>query len=363
MTLGRYLARRFALAFLVVFLIFFGLMMLIDMVEQIRRFSNPIGFAQIAGLAALKVPESLYRILPLIMILAAIAFFMALARSSELVVIRATGRSGMRILAAPVVVALAIGGLAVMVLNPIVAGTIKRYDELSTRYANGEANVLSLSPEGLWLRQGGDGQQMVIRASGANQDGTVLTGVTFLEFDDSGRPLSRTEAAQAELLDGRWRLTDVKTWQLDAPNPEATARVEAEGEIASDLTRDRIRDSFGEPAAVAIWDLPEFISRMDAAGFSARRHKVWLQMELAVPVLMVGMVMLAAGFTMRHRRFGRTGAMVLAAVLAGFAIFFLRNFAQVLGENGQIPILLAAWFPPLATVLLSLGLILHMEDG
>jgi lipopolysaccharide export system permease protein len=42
---------------------------------------------------------------------------------------------------------------------------------------------------------------------------------------------------------------------------------------------------------------------------------------------------------------------------------FLRNFAQVLGETGQIPALLAAWGPPVAAVMLSLGLLLHLEDG
>ena len=55
--------------------------------------------------------------------------------------------------------------------------------------------------------------------------------------------------------------------------------------------------------------------------------------------------------------------MVLYAILGGFAIFFLRNFAQVLGDNGQIPVILAAWSPPVAAVLLSLGLLLHLEDG
>ena len=40
-----------------------------------------------------------------------------------------------------------------------------------------------------------------------------------------------------------------------------------------------------------------------------------------------------------------------------------RNFAQVLGENGQIPVLLAVWAPPLAAIGLSLGLLLHLEDG
>jgi lipopolysaccharide export system permease protein len=41
----------------------------------------------------------------------------------------------------------------------------------------------------------------------------------------------------------------------------------------------------------------------------------------------------------------------------------LRSFAQVLGENGQIPILVAAWSPPIAAALLALSLLLHLEDG
>ena len=100
-----------------------------------------------------------------------------------------------------------------------------------------------------------------------------------------------------------------------------------------------------------------------AAGFSSRQHRVWLQMDLALPVLMAGMVLVAAGFTMRHARFGNTGTMVLGAVLAGFTIFFLRNFAQVLGENGQLPVAIAAWSAPVASVLMALGLLLHLEDG
>jgi lipopolysaccharide export system permease protein len=86
-------------------------------------------------------------------------------------------------------------------------------------------------------------------------------------------------------------------------------------------------------------------------------------MELAQPLLLAAMVLMAAGFTMRHARFGKTGQMVLLALLCGFLIFFLRNFAQVLGVNGQIPVVLAAWTPPVAATFLALGLLLHLEDG
>jgi len=364
MTLSLYIARRFALSFLIVFGVFFGLMMLIEMVELVGRFPNSgVSFGQLAGLAALKVPQSLYRILPLIVILSSIALFLALARSSELVVVRASGRSALRLLVAPVWVALALGVLSVMVFNPLVAATSRHYDELVARYATGQVSVLSVSAEGLWLRQGGEGLQTVIRANQANEDGTVLTGVTFLEFDGAGRPKSRVEADRAELSGGAWMLTDLKRWNLEAPNPEGTAVSEPQGRIASDLTRDRIRDSFGEPSAVPVWDLPAFIASLDKAGFSSRQHRVWLQMEFALPVLLAGMVLLAAGFTMRHVRFGNTGTMVLGAVLAGFGIFFLRNFAQVLGSNGQIPVSIAAWSAPVASVLFAVGLLLHLEDG
>ena len=78
---------------------------------------------------------------------------------------------------------------------------------------------------------------------------------------------------------------------------------------------------------------------------------------------LVALVMVAAAFTMRHARLSNTGLSVLTAVLLGFGLHYVRNFAQILGENGQLNPLAAAWAPPAASVLLALGLILHREDG
>ena len=364
MTLARYIARRFLIMFGIVLSIFIALMLLVDVVEQARRVvGTTFGFRQAAELAALNVPGGVYRILPLIVILAAIALFVALSRSSELVVIRAAGRSALRLLLVPVTVAVLLGVLAVTVFNPLVAATTKRYEERSAGLFRSEESVLSVSPEGLWLRQGSAEGQTVIRAARASLDGLQLYDTSFVTFSADGAPLERVEAASAELVPGAWRLTDVKRWALTDANPERSARIDAVVILPTDLTRESIRDSFGAPSNIAIWDLPAFIASLDRAGFSARQHRVWLQMELAQPLLLAGMVLMAAGFTLRHVRFGNTGLMVLAAVMAGFGIFFLRNFAQVLGDNGQIPILLAAWSPPVATILLSLGLLLHFEDG
>ena len=37
--------------------------------------------------------------------------------------------------------------------------------------------------------------------------------------------------------------------------------------------------------------------------------------------------------------------------------------ALILGEAGEVAPALAAWAPPMAAIFLSLGLLLHLEDG
>ncbi len=372
MILGLYLARRFARSLLIVSGVFIAILYLIDMVEQIRRFSGrSVGLAETARLAALNLPGALHTILPLIVLLAAVAMFLGLARSSELVAIRASGRSALRMLAAPVAVALMVGALAVAVLNPLVAATSKRYQTLAESLGGGGGAAVSVSDQAIWLRQsGGPGgnaadanAQAVIRADRASLDGTTLHGVTLLVFDAESMPVRRLAADSATLDDQGWQLAGVKSWPLDAANPEAAATRLDQLTVPSSLTPERIRDGVGTPSAVSIWQLPAFIAELERAGFSARRHALWLRMELALPATLGAMVLIAAGFTMRPARFGRTGLMVLLALGLGLGVFFLRNLAQVLGDNGQIPVALAAAAPPAIAVLLALGLLLHLEDG
>jgi len=365
MILHRYFARRFAVMFAGTFAVFLAFMALLDVVEQARRFGDTGAvFRDFVGLSLLNLPQSIYAILPLILILSTIGLFLALARSSEMVVTRAAGRSAMRALVAPVLVTLVIGIFGVTIMNPIVAATSKEYDARVGDLTLDGGNVMSITQSGLWLRQGSERGQTVIRAAAANADGTQLRDVSFITFSPEGGPIRRIEAARATLTAGAWTLEDAKAWPLsDTRNPEEWATTYPTLDVPSTLTADQIRDSFGMPSSIPIWELPAFIRDLQQAGFSARRHQVWLQMELALPAFLVSMVLIGAGFTMRHQRSGRTGVMVLFAILVSFGLYFIRNFAQVLGENGQIPVLLAVWAPPLAAIGLSLGLLLHLEDG
>ncbi|AYF01205.1 LPS export ABC transporter permease LptG [Paracoccus yeei] len=373
MILSAYVARRFLRMFVMIAAIFAAILFLIDVVEQIRRFSDQdMGLIGAAGLSALNITASFYSILPLITVLAGIALFLGLSRSSELVAIRASGRSGLRVLAAPAVTAALLGALAVAVLNPMAAATTKRYDAAVSAIRSDHGQTVSLGNSAVWLRQSlltpgarndAPRGQVVIRASRASPDATTLYDATFMVFAPDQGPTRRIDAAEARLADGAWQLSNIKEWPLTESNPEAMARSTARLELPTELTAARIRDSFGRPEAIPIWQLPDFIGGLERAGFSAQRHKVWFQMELALPLLMAAMVAISAVFAMRHMRGRKMGLLVLGAFGCGIGLFFLRNLAQVLGDNGGIPPALAGWAPPIVALLFALGALLRLEDG
>lgn len=366
MTLGFYMIRRLALSFGLIAAVFFGMLFLFEVVEMLRRFGGgDTGMSAILWLSLLRVPATFYQILPLLVILASMTMFLGLARSSELVVIRGAGRSAMRMLRAPFLATLLFGALVVAGFNPLVAAATRAYhDRLGALQNPDQQAQISLEGSALWLRQGDAGGQTVIRAQSVEPDGLGFRDVSFLMFArDSGLPLVRIEAAEARLVPGRWLLAGAKRWDLAAPNPERAAQDFATLEMESDLTGERIRESFARAGTLSVWDLPDFIRALDRAGLSSRPHRAQFQAELALPVLMAAMLMVGAVLCFRHSRAGGAGTRILATVLAGFALFFLRNFAQVLGENGQIPLSLAIWTPPIASMLLALGILLHLEDG
>lgn len=370
MRLNLYLLRRFFATVGLVTLVFVALLFPIDLMEQVRRLDVETGgLSEGFRLAALNLPAALYQIMPLIVILSTLALLLGLARSSELVAIRAAGRSGMSALVAPISGAFALGLFGLGVINPIVAATQSEYERVSDSLRSGTSSVLSLSPEGVWLRQGDGAGQTVIRAVRSSLDGTVLFDATFMQFDAEGSLIARIDASRASLRPvgpnaAEWALQNAKSWPLGSSrNPERDATHAPTLSLPSTLTQAQIRDSFGVPSAIPIYELPNFINQLNAAGFSGLQHRVWLAMELTSPVMLMAMVLIGAAFSMGHQRAGGVGKMVLIALVVGFGIFFLRSFAQVLGENGQLPVQIAAWAPPLAAICVGLGVLLQREEG
>ncbi len=367
MTLSFYLGKRFLRDFVRVLLIVALLIFLVELLETIRRYSSSGASFKNSGILALThMPIFLSQALPLIIMLASLTFCVTLARSNEFIVSRAAGVSAIRALQAPVLLALVLGLIAVLFFDPVAAKLDQRYDQLRDVYTGkAKSGTVSVSENGIWMRQKTDTGHFVINADSARRAGAVLRNVTVLEFDAQGRASSRINAASAIVSDGRWLLSQGRIWQLGrtVDNPEKHAQTFTLHSIPLSITQNQIREGYPAPETLNVWEIPAFIAAMEQAGFSSVNHRVHLQMQIVRPFLFAAMLLVGAIFTFQNARLGNLGVSVMLALLFGFGIYFIQNLAFTLGQAGEIPPVMAAWVPPVAAMLLAIGLFLHLEDG
>ena len=369
-TLMAYVARRFAAMALLMVLSLSALVALFDLIELLRRAATrpEANFALVSQIAALRVPYVAMQILPFAVLLGGIIAFWRLTRFSELVVARAAGISAWGFLAGPVLVALLLGLGASTALSPLSSAMLARAERLDQLYLRNVGGITALAGGRLWLRQADEGLQPqgVAIISGRPMatrelrpgEALRLSEVTIWRLSADDRPLARIEAASALLQPGRWRFEGAMVF-----GAERVAGVPQNLDFPTELTPERIENSFATPDTLSLWALPEFIKILEDAGFSAIRHRLHFQSLLALPLLAIAMALLAAGFSMRSARRGGVARMIAGGISAGFALFVLDKITGEFGEAGTLPVVLAAWAPAGAGFLLAAALLLHLEDG
>ena len=188
MILARYFLRRLLGTAAMVSGVFLGMILLLDMVEQLRRLSGQdAGFGAVLRLSLLNTPEAFYEIAPLVMMLAALWLGLGWSRSSEFVVIRAAGRSVPRLLLVPGLVLLLAASGFVALMNPLVASSVREYQRSLAALQGGSGAVVALAGDELWLRQADRLGQTVIHARRAEDTGTVLFDASFFRVSRRAR--------------------------------------------------------------------------------------------------------------------------------------------------------------------------------
>jgi lipopolysaccharide export system permease protein len=365
-TLSIYISRQFVGAFAAMLLALTGLVSLFDFLELLRRSASKpdATFGLVAEIAGLRLPYIAMQILPFAVLLGGIVCFWRLTRSSELIVARAAGVSAWEFLGAPTLCALLFGALAVTVGSPLSSIMLARAEVMDNTYLRAGGGPLALDGGQLWLRQSDRTLTpqgvAIIHARGVKLHGRDLTasGVSVFRLDANDRLLARIEANRAVLVRGSWNLDGARNLRPDEmPGPPQ------EISLPTDLTVQRVQESFASPDTLSLWALPGFIALLQRSGFSAVRHRLHFQSLLALPLLCATMALVGAGFSMRPARRGGVARMIGGGVAAGFALFMISKIAEEFGQSGALPVVLAAWVPAAAGLMLAIALLLHMEDG
>ena len=358
-TMNRYFGRQYLMWFLLFLSSLAGVVFLFEVAELLRRAADrpDASFALILKMGIYKLPETIERILPFVVLFSAMFTFWRMTRSQELVVARSAGVSAWQFLMPALTVTLIFSFLNVTMINPIGAVFNTRYKALEMHYLQ-RVPTLELTGAGLWLRQREGDRHYLLHADHVEMDPLTLSPIMAFVYDTNDHYLGRIDAPRAVLREGYWDIQDA-WFNWDQKQPQKVP----DYSLPTTLTYDKIQESMAPPNTISFWELPGFIRALKAIGLPPARHQLEFQGLLSQPVLLCAMVILAAAFSLRMSRRGGIMAVIVAGVSAGSAVFVLGNVATALGANQRLPVVLAAWAIPVAALALANGAILYLEDG
>ncbi len=361
--LTRYVLRHFLIALLFTVLAVSGLILLFDIIELLRESARveAITIPHVVLLAVFRLPIVFQSALPFVFLAAAMIAFWQMGRSSEMVVIRASGVSMWSILLPLLLLVLGLGVLNVTAGTPLSAFMFQKFEQSARNLGLRTETPLSVNRGEIWLREPRDDGYTVIHGQGARQEHGVLRmqDLLVMDVDKNAVPRRRLDAQSGRLHGGRLWLYYVWVRYPGQP-PDRLDYLS----LPTSLSLPRIQENFAQPASLSFWALPEFIAFFDSAGFKVQAHRMHWHSLVAAPAMLCAMTLLAAVFASNVRQRGAGWLWRVAGCIgAGFVFYFFSQVTYTLGQTEALPLALAAWSPPIVTGLLGAAVLFHVEDG
>lgn len=348
--LDEYVIREFLTTFVLVLVAFVMLMLVFTFFEllgDIIRNNSPL---IIVGEYLINLtPNMIYNLAPLCVLIAVLAVFGGLTRSSELVAMKATGISIYRIVV-PVLAISSILAVSLFIFDELYLPKANQKQEQLRNVIKGKPAQTYQRPDRKWifgLQQQGKPER-IFYYEFFDPDNNRFANITIFEFDPATFSLSRRIFAASARWDPqihRWifehgwqrsfnadAITNYQTFEIATfPDIKETPQYFQPKEIIPSQEM-----SFSE--------LKQYISDLRESGFDTMRLRVQLNRKLAYPLITLIMAILAIPFALSM---GKRGSLAGIAVAIGMAIAYLIVDAmfESMGNVNILPAFLAAWSP------------------
>ena len=360
-TLFKYISLRTLIAIGALFAVFSSLILLVDLIENMRFAGKVEGgnFGFALQLTILRTPSLAQALTPFVFLFGSIWMFNQLSRRSETSVMRSAGLSVWRLITPAAFVAAIVGFLIITFIDPLSGRMLSHSEQMKNDIRGKRTSVVRVLDDGIWLRQRAANSFIIINARSFDEENDALTDVTIWRLGNDAAFRERVDAPKAvlsgqtiELYDANLKTTSDR---LNHNNVVYT--------IKTTITPDDLRERVAAPETMSIWQLPRFIMLAEAAGLPTVRYHIRFHDLCSTPLKLVAMVLIAAIFSLRPARSGGAGTLALYSIGAGFSLYILSEISTALGESGTAPVALAAWTPALVASLFAVGSLLQFEDG
>ncbi|TAL01812.1 MAG: LptF/LptG family permease [Rhodospirillaceae bacterium] len=402
MILTRYLMRSYVMRFaaLLVGLVFF--LQTLDLMSQATEVLNGGGppIASLMRYVGLRMPALVETVAPLAGLLGALTALVTMARNSEILAMRAAGRSVMSLVSGLVVIGAMLSVMLFLFSNYVVTRANAVLEDWKAADYRPDGQVRNEEPS--WMMDG----NTMIQIGHVMRDGTVLNDLRLFRQRPAGGIVDVITIRLAVWEDDQWSTFEVKRVGGDDAAPAATPEGQkpedhqstaaqattqpdpgSDGANAvisgaasggqdtaapsgaeditpiwhTDLRPENFLRYANHPSALSIKALSEYVGPEAVGSRPGYFYDTWLHQKIAGPIILAIMPLLGAMAAFSHHRQGTAVLTLIWGVSLGFLFVVIDNVLLAMGQFGSLPPLMAAWLPLVFFTTVGIWIVFRFE--
>jgi lipopolysaccharide export system permease protein len=370
-TARHYLAHEIYRSCTVVLLALLGLFTFFSLIEELDNLNGTFTMLALFYLQALAIPARLYDLLPIGLLIGSILALANLAQRNELIILRVSGVSHLKLIAMLWLITLPLM-LGAAVLSEWLTPLAELKNSEVTLRLQGHSLGGRLE-SGYWFKEPTKDQGLrTINIATLYGDGKV-EGITLYEFDKNLELLALSQAKRGYFSDNKLLMQNVVENRIapdalislqDARTPKTpllTVHTLAKRELSTTLTPARLLARVLTPERMSLLTLLDYISYLNHNQLQTDRQVVAVWRKVMYPFTLIVMMTIAAPVAFMQTRRGGVGAKVFMGILLGVGFFMVNQLALNLGMLTRWPPWLTAILPSLGALLIAFFALILME--
>jgi len=351
--INKYLVTKFFKFFFISVLIFLSLGIILNLFEEIEFFKNlNLSFTIPIILSLSYVPTLILELLPFIVFLSSIYYFLHLRSSKDLLSIKVFGYSNIKIILVLSFFTFLFGLFVLFAINPITSTLVKYYETEKAQYARDVDHLISVNKNGVWIKEIDETSYKIINAEKLN--GMYLEKISIYVFNNNHELVKRFESESALITKNPWQMKNVYVYDFERNKNLFLKNYE----FQSDKTLEKINSLYRNLDVVSFLDLILNYSQLNEKGYSKKKLNEKINKFTSLPIFLFLMVVLAAIFTIGSLKNKQNFYYILISILTCVSVYYFKDLSIALGQTEKISLTLSVWIPIIVISLFcSIGVI------
>ena len=348
----KYLIKMFITKVINVSLIFFSLIFILTVFEEISYFKDlKVNFYYPFLLTVLNTPSSLFEIFPFIFLISTQFFFLELINKNELEVLKVNSLNNFKLIRLLFFTSFFLGLLLVSVFYNISSSLKFIYLDLKNNHSDDDKYLAVITENGLWIKDEIDKNIYIIQAN--KIEGDHLENVSIYKFNNEFNLNEIIEAERIDISNFKWIIYE-PTISKDNKNTKLSYNMS----ILTHFDALKIRSMFRNLSSLNLLELIKLKKDYKSLGYSTDEINTHLNKLYSFPVFLTIMTLSASIIMFNIKKSKPAIFHILLGIFLSVTIYYFYFLFTLLGENGKIPILISIWSPLLIlSLFITIGLV------